>query len=87
MEKELTISLSEETYRGLMELAGEEKASQFIEAVLRPYFSNYHEEYEVKLPSNEGERKVVILSPHLVKPTDLPKIKMEVVKEEVDVKI
>ena len=84
MQKELTISLSEETYRGLMELVGEKKASQFIEAFLSRYFSEYHEEYEVKLPFNDEKRKIYILSPHLANSIDLPKIKMEVLKEEVD---
>ena len=43
MQKELTISLSDETYQGLMNLVGEKNASQFIQSVLRPYFSKYHD--------------------------------------------
>ena len=38
MQKELTINLSDETYRGLIELVGEKNASQFVEAVLQPLY-------------------------------------------------
>ncbi|GEM_PF-4669920 len=58
MQKELTISLSDETYQGLMKLVGEKNASQIIEAVLRPHVSQSQEEFEVKLPLNNGERKI-----------------------------
>lgn len=70
MQKELTINLSDETYQGLMKLVGEKNASQFIESVLRPHVSESNEEYEVKLPLNNGERKIYIRSPHLADAAD-----------------
>ena len=84
MQKELTISLSDETYQGLMNLVGEKNASQFIEAVLRPHVSELKEEYEVKLPLNNGERKIYILSPHLANPSDAEVLKVELVEEEIN---
>ena len=82
MQKELTINLSDETYQGLMNLVGEKNASQFIEAVLRPHVSESNEEYEVKLPLNNGERKIYILSPHLADPSDAEILKVELVENE-----
>ncbi len=82
MQKELTISLSDETYRGLMNLVGEKNASQFIEAVLRPHVSQSKEEYEVKLPFNSGERKIYIRSPRLANPSDAEFLRVELVKED-----
>ena len=82
MQKELTISLSDETYQGLMNLVGEKNASQFIEAVLRPHVSESKEEYEVKLPFNNGERKVYIRSPRLVNPSVEEFLKVELIEED-----
>lgn len=84
MQKELTISLSDETYQGLMNLVGEKNASRFIEALLRPHVSqSKKEEYEVKLPLNNGQRKIFIRSPHLVNSADLDELlKVELVEED-----
>ena len=82
MQKELTINLSDETYQGLMKLVGEKNASQFIESVLRPHVSESNEEYEVKLPLNNGERKIYILSPHLADPSDAETLKVELVEND-----
>jgi len=82
MQKELTISLSDETYQNLMKLVGEKNASQFIEAVLRPHVSQTPEEFEVKLPVKNGERKFFILSPHLANPSDADLLKVELVEED-----
>lgn len=82
MQKELTINLSDETYRGLIELVGEKNASQFVEAVLQPYISKSKEEYSVEVPLNKGKRKIYILSPHLVNPSDADLLKVEVIKED-----
>ncbi len=80
MQKELIINLSDETYQGLMNLVGEKNASQFIESVLRPYIS-VSEEYVVKLPLHYGQRTAYILSPRLANPSDIDKIKVELVEE------
>ena len=82
MQKELTISLSDETYQGLMNLVGEKNASQFIEAVLRPHVAESKEEHEVKLPFNNGERKVYIRSPRLANPSVEEFLKVELVEED-----
>jgi hypothetical protein len=84
MQKELTISLSDETYQGLMNLVGEKNASQFIEAVLRPHVSQTQEEYEVKLPLNNGERKIYIRSPRLINPSDAKIFKVQLVEENLN---
>jgi hypothetical protein len=84
MQKELTISLSDETYQGLIKLVGEKNASQFIEAVLRPHVSQTQEEYEVKLPLNNGERKIYIRSPRLVNPSDAEIFKVQPVEENLN---
>lgn len=65
MQRELTISLSDETYNSLMKLVGEQNASQFIELVLRPHISQITEEYEVLLPLNNGKKKVYLRSPKI----------------------
>lgn len=70
MQKELTISLSDETYQGLMKLVGEKNASQFIEAVLRPY-----------ILLAEENRTFKIHSPHLADPSQLDFFKVELVKD------
>ena len=57
-----------------MELAGEQNASQFIEAALRPHI--FGEEYEVKLPLNNGKKKVYLRSPR-----STSKFKTEIVEE------
>lgn len=80
MQKELTINLSEETYDGLMELAGAENASQFIEAALRPHI--FGEEYEVKLQLNNGQRKIYLRSPRLVNRESADRLKVEIVEEK-----
>ena len=79
MQKELTISLSDETYKGLMKLVGKKNASQFIEAVLRPHVIEPKEEFVVKLPSYNGERKAYIRSPHLANPSDAEFLKVVMV--------
>ncbi len=84
MQKELTINLSDETYRGLIELVGEKNASQFVEAVLRPYISKPKAEYEVKLPDVIEGRKFYILSPHLANPSDTDLLKVELMKKDSD---
>ena len=65
-----------------MKLVGEKNASQFIESVLRPHVSESNEEYEVKLPLNNGERKIYILSPHLADPSDAEILKVELVEND-----
>lgn len=79
MQKELTIKLSEETYQGLMKLAGEENASQFIEAALRSHI--FSEEYEVKLPLNNGQRKIYLRSPRLLNNKSADKLKVEILED------
>ena len=79
MQKELTIKLSEETYKGLIELVGAENASQFIEAALRPHI--FGEEYEVKLPLNNGQKKIYLRSPHLVNRELADRLRVEIVEE------
>lgn len=79
MQREITVTLSEETYKGLMELVGEQNASQFIEAALRPHI--FGEEYEVKLPLNNGQKKIKIHSPHLVDRSSAEKLKIEMIEE------
>lgn len=79
MQKELTIKLSEETYNGLIELVGAENASQFIEAALRPHI--FGEEYEVKLPLNNGQKKIYLRSPHLVNRELADRLRVEIVEE------
>lgn len=83
MQKELTINISDETYQGLMNMVGEENASQFIESLLRPVVSE-SKEYEVKIPLNNGERKVFIRTPHLTNPSDIAKLKVELIEENVN---
>ncbi|MBS1792261.1 MAG: addiction module antitoxin [Acidobacteria bacterium] len=68
MQKELTISLSDETYHSLMKLVGETNASQFIESVLRPY-----------ILLAEEDRTYKILSPHLADQTQAELVKPELV--------
>ena len=70
MQKELTISLSDETYQGLMNLVGEKNASQFIEAVLRPY-----------ILLAEENRTFKILSPHLADRSQMDFLKVELVED------
>ena len=83
MQKELTINISDETYEGLMNMVGEKNASQFIESLLRPVVSE-SKEYEVKIPLNKGERKVYIRTPHLANPSDIEKLKVELIEENVN---
>ena len=83
MQKELTINISDETYENLMKLVGEKNASQFIESLLRPVVSE-SKEYEVKIPLNNGERKVYIRSPRLANPSDIEKLKVELIEEPVN---
>lgn len=70
MQKELTISLSDETYQGLMNLVGEKNASQFIEAVLRPH---------VFLA--EENRTFKILSPRLADRSQMDYLKVELIED------
>ena len=79
MPKELTINLSEETYNGLIELVGAENASQFIEAALRPHI--FKEEYEVKLPLNDGQKKIYLRSPRLANRRLADRMTIEIVEE------
>lgn len=84
MQRELTITLNEETYKGLMELVGEQNASQFIEAVLRTHISETSEEYEVKLPLNNGLKKIYLRSPRFANPAIAERFKMEMIEENVN---
>jgi len=70
MQKELTISLSDETYQGLMNLVGEKNASQFIEAVLRPY-----------ILLAEENRTFKVLSPRLADRSQMDLLKVELVED------
>lgn len=81
MQKELTINISDETYTGLMNLVGKKNASRFIESVLRPYLSESDELYEVKLPLNNGERKIYLRSPNLKYPSDVSRLRVSLVEE------
>lgn len=76
MQKELTINLSNETYQGLMNLVGEKKASQFIEAVLRPYI--------IIATKNQGFK---IHSPRLVDRMLADNFKLEMIEETENGKI
>ncbi len=51
MQKELTISLDDELYTGLMKSVGEKNVSRFIESVLRSHLKNGSEIYDVILPA------------------------------------
>ena len=81
MQRELTISLSEETYNGLMKLVGANNADQFIEAVLHSCLENPLEEYEVKLPLNNGRKIVYIRSPRLANHSSVDELKIEMIEE------
>ena len=75
MHREITISLSDETYQGLIKLVGKKNTSQFIESVLLPYISESEEIYEVKVPLNNGKRKIYLRSPRLKNPSDANKLR------------
>lgn len=70
MQKELTISLSDETYNGLMNLVGEQNASQFIESVLHPYILLV-----------ETNKTFKIHSPRLVDRSQIDRFKMELIED------
>ncbi|CAN5594079.1 hypothetical protein BH20ACI4_BH20ACI4_25770 [soil metagenome] len=70
MQKELTINLSDDTYRGLIGLVGEKNASQFVEAVLRPY-----------ILLAEKKQTFKIHSPHLADSSQMDLLKVELVEE------
>lgn len=70
MQKELTINLSDETYQGLMKLVGNQDASRFVEAILRPY---------VLLADKKKAFK--INSPRLADPSQIDHFKVEIVNE------
>jgi hypothetical protein len=83
MQKELTIKLNDEVYDGLMNLVGEQNAGQFIESVLRPYVTEPTKEYEVKIPLNNGKRKIYLRSPRLKNPADAAgKLEIEIIRED-----
>lgn len=69
MQKERTISLSDETYQGLMKLVGEKNASQFVESVLRPYFL-----------LAEENRTFKILSPRLADQSQAELLELEFIE-------
>lgn len=48
MQKKLTISISENVYRGLYNNIGEGKISKFIETLIKPYVLNQELEQEYK---------------------------------------
>lgn len=81
MQRELTISLSEETYNGLMNLVGEQNASQFIEAALHSCLKNAREEYAVELPRHDGKKVVRIHSPRVVDRSLAERLKVEIIEE------
>lgn len=70
MQRELTITLSEDIYTGLMELVGEQNASQFIEAALRPY-----------ILIGTKKQSIKIHSPRLVDRSQADLFKMELIEQ------
>ena len=82
MSKQLTINLDDELYKGLMNLVGEKKISQFIESVLRSHVKKDSSEiYDVKLPLNDEKRKVYLRSPRLKNRSQIEELKIEMIEE------
>lgn len=80
MQKELTISISDETYQGLMELVGEKNANQFIESVLRRHIFKSEKDV-IKLPPLNDNRTYRVLSPRLADPEQTEFLEVKHIKD------
>ncbi len=80
MQKELTINISDETYRGLMNLVGENNANQFIESLLRSHIFKSEKDV-IELPPLDENRTYRIFSPRLADQSQAELLEVEFVKD------
>ena len=82
MQRELTITLSDDTYALLITRVGKKNMSQFIESVLLSQIKNGSSEiYDVKLPATRKNHRLKIHSPRLVDRSLAEKFKMKIIEE------
>ncbi|MEL7226772.1 MAG: addiction module antitoxin [Cyanobacteria bacterium J06576_12] len=61
MQKELTISIDEQVYKGLYQLIGKDAISQFIENLVRPHVTDKDLEAEYKEMATDQEQEAAAL--------------------------